>query len=76
MHPYQFKGQCIRDATMFIFKFNINRIRNFSIALLTLQFVIKTVLRLIQIQVQNINTHPSVEGIAQVPLLIIELAFR
>ncbi len=76
MHPYQFKGQCIQDATMFIFKFNVNRIRKFSITLLTLQFVIKTVLRLIQIQVLNINTHPSVEGIAQVSLSIIETTFR
>ncbi len=76
MHLYQFRGHCIQDTTIFIFKFNINRIRKISITLLTLQFVIKTVLRLIQIQVLNIDTHPSVEGISQVPLSIIETIFR
>ena len=41
MHPYSFRGQCIQDATMFIFKFNTNRIQKFSITFLTSQFVIK-----------------------------------
>jgi len=33
MHPYQFKEQCIRVATMFMVKLNINHIQKFSITL-------------------------------------------
>ena len=64
MHPYHFKEHCIQVATMFIFRININRNQNFSITLLTSQLVkIKTVIRLIQIQVYNYISRQASKGL-------------